>query len=506
MKKNRIILLAATALLANTAWGQASRLFDDVEYSVSASETGATGAFAPLWLSSNRFGMSSVENNSGYLLGAIERTIENDSTHNWKFGYGLDLAVGYHHTSTIALQQLYAEAQYKKVRLSFGSKERDVEFMNDDLSSGGMTFSRNARPIPQLRAELADWWNITGRAHFLSIKGHVAYGMVTDGGWQERFTGGEETGQHFTKRGYYHSKAGYFRFGDERRFPLTGMFGLQMVAEFGAEVWNLRDRGGTGNENFQSHQVMGHGIKDFFHAFVPGGSDVNDGAFANVSGNQLGSWIFSLDWNTPQWGVRAYMDHFFEDHSMMFFQYGWRDNLIGLEARLPQNSILSHVVYEFLHTTDQSGAVYHDATSVLPDQISGKDTYYCHHTYGAYQHWGQVMGNPLIISPLYNLNHEIYAYHNRVKAHHIGLSGHPTDEVKWRFLLSHERSLGCYDKLMEDNRATHFLGEVTYSPAQFKGWDFSLGLAGTTGTLLGTSYGMQATITKTGIIPRKRNK
>lgn len=189
---------------------------------------------------------------------------------------------------------------------------------------------------------------------------------------------------------------------------------------------------------------------------------------------------------------------------MMFFQYGWRDNLIGLEARLPHNCFLSHAVYEFMNTMDQSGAVYHDATSVLPEQISGKDSYYCHHTYGAYQHWGQVLGNPLIISPLYNANHSIYAYHNRVRAHHVGLSGQPSPQVEWRFLFTHQRSLGSYDRYFEDNSGCHIFGEVNYVPKSVAGWKFGLGMAATTGHVLPPSYGIQATVSKSGIIKRRK--
>lgn len=501
---HRSALLLTTLLLATSASAQIQRLGSNVEYKVEASETGATGKNAPLWLTANRHGLSSIENSSGYLRAAVERNIQSDSTHHWKFGYAADLVLPYNYSSKWIVEQLYGEVQYKKVRIGLGSKERTQDFKDDALSMGSMALGVNARPVPQLRGELADWWNITGKAHFLSVKGHLSYGIHTDGDWQERFVGGEESHKRFSKQILYHSKAGYFKIGDESRFPLTGMFGLEMVADFGGEVWNLSDRSGTGNEDFESHQVMSHGLRDFLDAFIPGGSDVNDGSFSNVAGNQLGSWVFSLDWNTPEWGIRTYLDHFFEDHSMMFFQYGWKDNLIGLEARLPHNPVVDKVVYEHLNTTDQSGSLYHDGTSILPEQISGKDNYYSHHIYGAYQHWGQVMGNPLIISPIYNGDHNIICYHNRIQAHHIGLSGSPSSEIAWRFLYTHQHSLGAYDRFIEDNTANHFLGEVSYNPAHCRGWHFKLGLSGSTGKIIGTTYGMQVSISKTGIFGRKK--
>lgn len=502
--KNHIFLLFVAAGMHLGASAQVSRLGEGVNYNVEFSQNGASGDVAPLWLTANRHGLMSVENSAGYLRAGIDRKTETDSTHRWKFGYGLDLAMPYDHSAHFAVQQLYGEVQYRKFRISLGSKERSQIFKNDALSSGDMLTSVNARPIPQLRAELADWWDFTGRAHFMAFRGFASYGMMTDGRWQEDFVGGEASGRVFAKKVFYHTKAGFFKVGDERRFPLTGTFGLEMTAMFGGEVWNLGDRAGTGNEDFESHQKMSHGFRDFLDAFIAGGSDSNDGAFANAAGNQLGSWKFTVNWVTPTWGLHAYMDHFFEDHSQMLFQYGWRDNLFGLEAHLPKNPYVSQIVYENLNTADQSGGVYHDATDVLPIQISGRDTYYNHHVYGAYQHWGQTIGNPLIVSPAYNNPHVLFNYNNRVRANHIGLSGNPSDEISWRLLYTHHRSFGTYEVYFNDARSNFFYAEAAYSPRKLNGWHFTLGYGCNTGDLLGSSHGFQATIRKTGLVERRK--
>lgn len=501
---NRISLTFAAFVCSAVSFAQISRLGEGVTYKVEASETGATGSEAPLWLSANHHGLSSTENTSCYVRAAVERKIETDSIRRWKFGYAADLVVPYQFTSHFVVQQLYAEAQFLKFRVGVGSKERTQDLKNDALSLGGMTTSINARPIPQVRAELADWWNISGRSHMVALKGNLSYGMMTDGDWQERFVGGEESKRVFAKNVLYHNKAGYMRLGDERRFPLTATLGLEMTAIFSGEVWNVGNRGGADDEGFCSHQQLSHGFRDFFDALVPGGSDANDGAFANVAGNQLGSWHVSLDWNTPRWGLRGYLDHYFEDHSQMFVQYGWKDHLLGVEARLPKNLFISQVVYEHLNTTDQSGPVYHDATPELPIQISGKDTYYNHHIYGAYHHWGQTIGNPMILSPVYNEPHVFLIYNNRVRVNHIALKGQPTDEVNWRLLFTHHHSYGTYDVYVNDAKSIFLLAEATYSPRRLHGWDFTLGFGSNTGHLLGSSQGVQATIRKTGFIVRRR--
>ena len=103
------------------------------------------------------------------------------------------------------------------------------------------------------------------------------------------------------------------------------------------------------------------------------------------------------------------------------------------------------------------------------------------------------MGNPLIISPVYNAN--------RIKGHHFGFSGRPTAEIAYRALLSFTRSWGTYDNptptILHNVNA---LAEVTYSPRRLAGWDFRLGLGADGGDLLGKSFGAMLTIRKTGWI------
>ena len=88
----------------------------------------------------------------------------------------MDLALPYHFTSKFVVQQLYVDVDYRKVRLSLGSKERTMMMKNNWLSSGSQTFGINARPIPEVRIELPDYISISGKKNWLAIKGHFGYG------------------------------------------------------------------------------------------------------------------------------------------------------------------------------------------------------------------------------------------------------------------------------------------------------------------------------------------
>jgi hypothetical protein len=97
---------------------------------------------------------------------------------------------------------------------------------------------------------------------------------------------------------------------------------------------------------------------------------------------------------------------------------------------------------------DQSGTICHDATAEIPVQVSARDDYYNNHVYGAWQMGGFVMGNPLVISPLYNPYYNrrgnLEVQHNRLKVHHIGLTGNPSSEWAWRAMYTHQVSFGTY--------------------------------------------------------------
>ena len=73
---------------------------------------------------------------------------------------------------------------------------------------------------------------------------------------------------------------------------------------------------------------------------------MNDGDYENVAGNQTGNWYFDLMYKGKGWKVKAYAEHFFEDHSQLFVQYGWKDMLWGIETEFPKNPFVSSFVAE----------------------------------------------------------------------------------------------------------------------------------------------------------------
>lgn len=482
-----------------------TRLVQDLSYEISSVGTLSSGEIAPFWFTNNRYGLGSTADKSVLLRAGFSRNVASDSLRKWRVGYGADLVGGAGLQSHFVVQQLYADFEYKLGRLSIGQKERQAELKNPELSLGGLALGANARPLPQVRIELPDFWKIPGTKGLLGFRGHLAYGWYTDGDWQQTFNAGE-VGHTYTRGSLFHSKAGFLRVGDERRFPLTLTAGLEMATQFGGTVYNAMDREGN---RYDKPQHLPSGLKAYWNALSFGGNDINDGdPYANAAGNHVGSWHLRLDYTTRGWGVSAYAEHFFDDHSQLFVEYGWKDMLYGVELRLPRNPFVSTIVYEHLGMTHQSGPIYHDKTDVVPEQISGVDNYYGNHIYGSWQHAGFVMGCPLILSPLYNdmevspeykTHGSLRVFHNRVTAHHIAIAGDPHRDLHYRILYTRHRSLGSYGAPISNPMAANYLlVETIYRPHKLRGLSFALAYGHNSGELLRRSNGVMLSVKFSG--------
>ncbi len=461
----------------------------ETEVAIEASGTASKGDFAPLWLTANRYGMSSVRPFSAYLRASIGRDITHDAARDWRIGYGLDVAITAGHERRGILQQYYVEGAWRNIRLTIGAKQQPLEILNPELGSGEMSLGINARPVPQVRLDI-DWFSFPGTKGWWKWRLFGSYGWKTDGPWQESWV---EEGKHYTRHSLYHEKALYWKFGRPDIFPLTYEFGLRMATEFGGDFYNYSRTG--------SYLHGARNLKAYWQALTEQGFDETDGHNPNVAGNTVGSYIMQLCYHGSRWQARAYWERFFEDHSMLTVQYGIRDMLIGGEVTVPKNPFLTSVVLEFMSSTDQSGAVFHDPTNNIPEKVAGRDNYYNHNLFSGWQNYGQTFGNPFFTSPLYNAafgeDHNLNFYNNRIKAWHFALAGDPSPEWHWRAKASFTRNWGTYYVPFDEIRhQQYFMAEATYRPRWATGWQASLGVGLDHGDLIGNSVGTQLTIRK----------
>ena len=518
--------LALLALLTGTpcchaqyAWQETERepsrpkLAAGIIYNVEMQGSLSSGK-TPLWLNANKYGLSSLDKANGYVRAAVERPLQADSARRWAIGYAADVAVPLNYTSSVVVQQAYIEARWLHGTLSVGAKEYPMELKNQRLSSGSQTLGINARPVPQVRLALPEYWQLPLAAGWLHLKGHIAYGMMTDDAWQHEFT---QKKSKYADHVLYHSKAGYLKIGnDYSSFPMSFELGLEMATEFGGKPY------APGADGTMVRVPTESGIKSFWNAFLPGGQDATDGMYANKEGNVLGSWLMRINYDHELWRLSAYADHFFEDHSQMFmldyngygegaewnrhnkrryFRYALKDIMLGTELDIKYGTWLQNVVLEYIYTKYQSGPYNHDRTQNISDHVSGVDDYYNHNTYPGWQHWGQVMGNPLYRSPIYNTDGSISVRDNRFWALHLGVSGQPAERVGYRVLATYQEGWGTYKQpFCKRHHNISFLTEATCLLG--KGWKATAGYAMDFGSreMLGHNAGVQLTVSKSGLL------
>lgn len=501
----RVILTSLLAITIN-AFAQMPNWGEGIHYSVEMSGTLSDGEHAPFWLTANRHGLSSVERNSAYIRGGVFRSVENDSARHWGIGYGADFVIPANHTCRFFVQQLYADVRWLKGTLTVGQKQQPMQLKNNELSSGSQTLGINGRPYPEVRLALPDYWNIPYTKGFLAFKGHIAFGMLTDNHFQKDFVRGAS---HYDQNVFMHTKAAYLRFGKKEK-PFNVEAGVEMASQFG----------GTHHEytaNGYQQIKCGHGLSAFWHAMVGGGSDATDGTIKNNEGNMLGSWVLRLNYDTKAASYGLYADHFFEDHSAMFhlnydgyayenggmvrkkhryIVYPLKDIMLGADVHLKHFRWLSDAVVEYVYTRYQSGPVYSDRNPYVTTQVAGVDNYYNHNLTPGWQHWGQTIGNPLYVSPIYNEDHSLMFESNRFTAWHIGLAGQPIERLHYRLRASWQEGLGTYDKPYCNPKRNVSLGlEANYDASSlFQGLNIGASFGFDRGELMGNNTGGMLTI------------
>lgn len=483
-----------------------------LEYDVEMQSSVSHGN-TPLWLNANKYGLSSLRSFNGYVRAAVERPLAADSLRRWALGYGVDVVAPLHYTSNFIVQQAYAEGRWLHATLTVGSRQYAMELKNNALSSGSQTLGINARPVPQVRLALPEYWGVPLTKGWVGFKGHLSYGIMTDDSWQHDFTSRQSK---YADNVLWHSKAGYLKIGDEKRFgAFTLELGLEMASLFGGTPYRNVDGKMTA-------VTPERGFKAFWHAFVPGGADAGETLYTNIAGDMVGSWLVRLNYDTPNLGLHLYGDKFFEDHSGMFLLdydgygkgdewqekkdrrflvYDLKDMMLGLELNLKNGTWLRNMVLEYIYTKYQSGPVYHDHTAALPDHVAGLDNFYNHYVYPGWQHWGQVIGNPLYRSPIYNTDGTIEVKDSRFMAFHLGIDGEPSARFAYRALASWQEGLGTYHHPY--TKKHHNVSLMLEGTCKLRhNWTVKGAYGMDFGHILGSNAGFQLTVSKHGLLKR----
>ena len=144
MNWRKIIWLAGACIFSIPF--SAQQPHSGLTYRIETSGNLSNGTYAPLWLTANRYGLSSQKPNSGYVRAGL--LYDKGLKRHWHIQAGIDLAGTANQTADFVIQQAFADISWKFLRLSVGSKERNGFPLdkNTRLSSGMMV--EGPKPSP----------------------------------------------------------------------------------------------------------------------------------------------------------------------------------------------------------------------------------------------------------------------------------------------------------------------------------------------------------------------
>lgn len=486
-----------------------------INYNASLTANAGSGDFAPYYMASNIHGVL-TQPFSTLLRAGVNRDMTTAT--RFSYGFGADIIGGYtsrteysffdvaknglsthkQGPSAIWIQQLYGEVKYRGVFLTVGLKERNSPLLNQQLSSGDLISSGNARPMPEARIGFIDFQNIPFTNGWVQIKGEVGYGKPTDSSWLENHYNYQNS--FITTKYWYNYKQIYFRTKPSERFFIT--IGMQAVAQFGGTYRKYKD-GEMTKETF-----VNVGIKDFFKALIPmsgssGGSLPGEDSY--YSGNHLGSWDFVAEYRLQNNDIiKGYFQFPWEDGSGIGKLNGF-DGVYGLEYKCAKPQIVNGAVVEYIDFTNQSGPM-HWAPGDNPDtsiknNATGADDYYNNYMYNGYQYYGMSMGSAFVKSPLYNRDGYMRFTDNRIRGFHVGVSGNIIVPLQYRMLVSYRSSLGTpFVPALEKRHNTSFMLEGIYTLPKLPEMSIKGQVAFDRGTLYGNTFGALLSVSYRGLL------
>ena len=304
-----------------TAAGDTIPVPDMVEYDVAIVMNAGNTELAPYYISSNNGGTVTqqydalVAASARHLLSRAER---------FSWGAGLEVWGGYsssagyqryadngqfevqkQHPARAWIQQAYAEAKYRSIFAVAGQKYKASPIVNEQLSSGDLVWSNNARPPVGLRAGFIDFQDIPFTKGWVQLQGEFGYFRQLDDKWLENHY--NYYNHSITTGIWLHYKSLHFRTNPNQ--PVVFTIGAQSACQFGGTAKYYKD----GQLDYTVK--MDADAKAFFRTFIAGsGGNAQGDSF--VEGNHLGTWDIALQYNLNEFQhLRAYTQWLWEDGS-----------------------------------------------------------------------------------------------------------------------------------------------------------------------------------------------
>lgn len=386
----------------------------------------STGGDMPFWAYSNQFDL--IPRTSGYaaVLNAGQ-LYDEEKTFQWHWGVSAALRGDSYDKAAFIPDEIYAGIKWKKLALDLGMKHPQQDFLGSSTTlgtisttGGNVVMSGNSRSMPGYRISLHP-------ANVPFTNGHLQI--------QAAFADYRMTDTRIEGKALTHNTALY----------LIGNIGRVSITA-GLDHWAMWDGSSIGN---------------YFRMLVGknAGPDGTKSDQMNVIGNQLGAERIAVSYRGRGWRAEFRHDIPYEDKSGMVFR-NFPDGVNTLSFSFDdKDRWISDVVYEFQYTMYQSGPIHDSEVDEYGNprpwepglNYVGGDNYFNNSEFpSGWTHYGMTIGNPLFFpagTHAGTWSRQTTAKgveNNRLKAHHIGISGKLFKKVPYKFLATYSQNYGTY--------------------------------------------------------------
>lgn len=405
--------------------------------------SGLGGDYIPFHIYANRHGILSPNGSQTYNRGLY--SCRWDTSDKWSFETGADLYF-YHskqeiyYTHHLHLQQLYLKVNWGQYALQLGSKEEEGEFV-PALSSGNMLWSGNTHPAPSFRFGLDKFVPTFITGNLFEVKFNIRWSKQTDGNVNRKIYSAYEN--NYAQEGYvsrywdnitdhrqhakvenawFHHKSFFLRTTAEQ--PLFLTLGFEHAVLYGGKV---NGENCSGAWNWLRGMLGGSGKKE--------GNQFNHALTQN----------YRIDYHEHRYAVGLYKQHYADDMDGGLFSCG-ADGLWGIDVKLHRSRQFNKIVFEYLQSTNQGGVVYaNDVDRFDKNHVyrtAGNSNFYHDQHMGSWTHYGMILGNPLLATPLYNKDYYPDMTSNMLRAFHLAFSGNLLYRLDYVIRYQHTDSWG----------------------------------------------------------------
>lgn len=387
-----------------------SQSFKAPEYFLEHGILASHGDHTPFWLMSNQNSLFSDNKVNMYSRIGIKTKIADAK--KFDYGYGLDVVARSIGDAKLYLNQAYFELKFSFLNLQLGSKIEKFGEQDSSLSSGGLLWSGNSRPLPELSISIPKYVPVPFTNNNLEIKGGISHAWFGD--------------NFMVENSWMHHKYGYLRLG--------GKSSVHIYAGFHHFVqW-------AGKSEDPAIGRLPDTFDDFIRVLLAkqGDSQANPVERTNTLGNHLGWRDIGFNLDLQRSKINVYWQSMLEDSSGMVLK-NIRDGLWGISFHTNQKKrVVNGILYEFINTRDQSGSYLYywlldgvkynyNIDGSTFHYAGGNDDYFNNVIYRfGWTYKDMTIGTPFITSPSVlqgDRSEADYLRNNKIAGHHFGLEG-----------------------------------------------------------------------------------